>query len=202
MKTKSIVFPPLLLATLCLSACSSSERSLTFFEPQGEMRQMRFALTPDGTQAQVTISAAEGGPNRTLSLQQRDGRKIMLAINHQDQPLNQHIRHDIQDLQFYELGQGGFVDAYHLQGGDLCRRFMRNQVLNVEHALSFYQQNAQGQARMFGVVSRFSFNYKEAPLKIQSSRNIPEHSQDYRELVQGSAKKIHSFLAKVVCHQH
>lgn len=183
----------LLLGCLGLSACSSQNRTLPFFDPQGELQQMAFSVSADGKQPLVTIA------DRTLLLQQQDGRKLMLRINGQDHILVQPVRQSIGKLEFYELGQGGFVDVYRADSDDLCRRFARNQALTVEHALTFYQQNAQAQPRLFGIVSNFDLQQKQVLSKLNSSKNIPASEQDYTELLQGSARKLHSFLANVIC---
>ncbi|SMB79522.1 hypothetical protein SAMN05660772_00399 [Pasteurella testudinis DSM 23072] len=186
----------ILICAVLSAACSSPNRTLSFFDPQGQIRQMTFSTSADRQQPVATIG------DRTLLLQQREERKLLLALNRQDQPLNRHIRHDIRELELYELGQGGFVDVYRLHSEDICRRFMRNQALSVSHAVTFYQQNPQGQPRMFGVISDFSLNYKQALIKLNATRTVPDGAQDYTELLQGSARKIHSFLDKVICHQH
>ncbi|MDH3000779.1 hypothetical protein A1D23_10200 [Chelonobacter oris] len=191
---------------LALSACSHSDRTLPFFTPDGEQQQMTFSASGDGTQAWVTIapihSTQAQASDRTLLLQTLNGRKIMLRLNGQNQALDRDVPHNIRQLEFYELGQGGFVDAYRIERDDLCRRFARNDLLNVRHAVTFYQQNAQGQPHMFGVISEFNLKDKQNPAHVRVSRSIPDSRRDYSELLHGSARKLHSFLDNVICHQY
>ena len=210
-----------LSAILFLGACSSqSNRTLPFFDQNGELQQMTFSVSEDGKQPLITISPSDllsdKASDRTLSaftqtlpIQDVQGRKILLIINQQPQIIGQYSKRRINQLEFYELGQGGFVDFYQIKQPDLCTNFDKNKLLNASHAITFYQQNAHGEARLFGVVSNFDFSYKEL-IKIRHERTIPAHiqgtsaqgisTQDNSELLYGSYRKLKSFLNNVICH--
>ncbi|KAE9527197.1 hypothetical protein [Testudinibacter aquarius] len=195
---------PLLGITACLllAACGSSNRTLPFFDLHGKPQQLSFRVAGDGTPL-ATVSSENKQGDRTFQLQTLSERKILLALNQQDYPLQQPLPHKIERVEFYELGQAGFVDVYQIQATDVCHAFRHHKPLNAEHALTFYQRDPQGQLRMSGLISQFEFS-DNALLHINTSELIPPVSQpnqfDGDALLHGSYQKIRSFLAHLICH--
>lgn len=189
LKQKTVV----ILSLSVLAACSNQDHQLPFISPQGDIRQMRLFSSEERKLPRVEIE------NRTLQVQRLGKRNIMLTLNGNEQWAERISTHHIQQLELYELGQSGFVDVYWIHDKDLCRSFRNNKIVKVSHGLTFYQQDFQRQPRLFGLISHFDLQRKKPLAKLNSSRTFPENKPDYLALLHGSARKIHSFLDKLIC---